>query len=580
MKTLRRGTALLLLTVVIACVAALPVFARSLAIQKFDSVVTVNTDGTLDVSETILVHFTGEWHGIYRTIPVSYTTAQGFNYSLLLDHITATDDTGTPLKCEVSRQGDYKQFKIYVPDAVDATRTVILHYRVVDGLRFFADHDELYWNVTGDRWDDPLPVVSAEIDLPAGTTGIHSLAFTGSYGSTAQDANISVSENKVIIETRHSLGFHQGLTVVVGWDKGFVHEPTAFDKTILFLRSNWILFVPVIAFAVMIWLWWSFGRDPRRQPIAVQYEPPDKLTPGEAGTLVDNAAAMRDITATLVDLAVKGYLTIQQIDQSQMLGLMHHKDHIFQMKKPATSWTDARPHEEEMLTGLFDGGQRDSVKLSELRNSFYVNLPVIRERIFDALIGDGYYLHRPDVVRNGFVVGGIIIGIFVAIFGARLLSDVTGASAIVSGVATAAIIVGFGWFMPARTITGARAYEKVLGFEDFLRHTESDQIARIVKTPEMFEKFLPYAMALHVESNWAKAFSGIAMQPPQWYQGSYATGYYPYLLVNDLNFMSMSAASSFASSPRSSGGGFAGGSGFGGGGFSGGGFGGGGGGGF
>ena len=580
MKTLHRGTALLLVTLVIACLAALPAFARSLAIQKFDSVVIVNADGTLDVSETILVHFTGEWHGIYRTIPVNYSTAQGFNYSLMIDQVAATDDTGTRLKCEVSRQGDYKQFKIYVPDAVDATRTVILHYRVLDGLRFFADHDELYWNITGDRWDEPLPEVSAEIDLPAGTTGIHSLAFTGSYGSTAQDASISTSGNKVIIETKHSLGFHQGLTVVVGWDKGFVHEPTAFDKTILFLRSNLILFVPLIAFGVMFWLWWSFGRDPRRQPIAVQYEPPDKLTPGEAGTLVDNAAAMRDITATLVDLGVKGYLTIQQSDQSQMLGLMHHKDYIFQMKKPATSWTDARPHEVEMLTGLFDGGQRDSVKLSELRNSFYVNLPVIRERIFDALIGDGYYLHRPDVVRNAFVVGGIIIGIFVAVLGARLLSDVTGASAIVSGVATAAIIVGFGWFMPARTITGARAYEKVLGFEDFLRHTESDQIARVVKTPEMFEKFLPYAMALHVESNWAKAFSGIAMQPPQWYQGSYATGYYPYLLVNDLNFMSMSAASSFASGPRSSGGGFAGGSGFGGGGFSGGGFGGGGGGGF
>ncbi|MGA8268918.1 MAG: DUF2207 domain-containing protein, partial [Candidatus Acidiferrales bacterium] len=469
---------------------------------------------------------------------------------------------------------------IYVPDAVDATRTVILHYRVVDGLRFFADHDELYWNVTGDRWDEPLPEVSSEIDLPAATSGIHSLAFTGSYGSTAQDANISVSGNKVIIETKHSLGFHQGLTVVVGWDKGFVHEPTAFDKAVLFLRSNLILFVPVIAFTVMFWLWWSFGRDPRRQPIAVQYEPPDKLTPGEAGTLVDNEAAMRDITATLVDLGVKGYLTIEQTDKSQMLGLMHQKEYIFHIKKPATAWQDARPHEVEMLTALFDGGQRDSVKLSDLRNHFYINLPVIRDKIFDALIGDGYYLHRPDVVRNGFVVGGIIIGIFVAVLGARLLSDVTGASAIVSGIATAAIIVGFGWFMPARTITGARAYEKVLGFEDFLRHTEKDQIARIVKTPEMFEKFLPYAMALHVESNWAKAFSGIAMQPPQWYQGSYGTGFYPYLLVNDLNYMSMSAASSFASGPRSSGGGFAGGSGFGGGGFSGGGFGGGGGGGF
>ncbi|MGA8268561.1 MAG: DUF2207 domain-containing protein, partial [Candidatus Acidiferrales bacterium] len=113
MTNLLRRTALLLFAIAIACATALPALARELAIQKFDSLVTVNADGTIDVSETILVHFTGEWHGIYRTIPVDYTTAQGFNYSLLLDQVAATDDTGTRLKCEVSRQGDYEQFKIY-----------------------------------------------------------------------------------------------------------------------------------------------------------------------------------------------------------------------------------------------------------------------------------------------------------------------------------------------------------------------------------------------------------------------------------------------------------------------------------
>ena len=580
MKTLRRQTAALLAALAIACIVALPAFARELAIQKFDSVVVVNADGTLDVSETIVVRFTGEWHGLYRIIPVNYSTAQGFNYSLLLDNIVATDDAGTHLKVEVSRSGSSKQFKIYVPDASDATRTVMLHYRVLDGLRFFADHDELYWNVTGDRWDVPLPSVTSEIQLPPTTTGIHALAFTGAYGSRAQDATVHVGLGVVTIETNHSLGYQQGVTAVVGWDKGFVHEPTTFDKAVLFLQSNLILFVPFLAFAVMFWLWWSFGRDPRRQPIAVQYDPPDNLTPGEAGTLVDNEASMRDITATLVDLAVKGYLVIEEHEQSQMLGLMHNKDYTFRMKKPATSWTDARPHEEAMLRGLFTDGEKDSVKLSELRNHFYVSLPEIRDRIFDAIIGDGYYLHRPDVVRNGFVVGGLMIGAFLAFFAINLLQNVTGVSAIVSGIATAAIIVGFGWFMPARTVKGVRALEKVLGFEDFLRHVESDKIARIEKTPEMFEKFLPYAMALHVENDWVKKFANVAMQPPQWYQGSFAGGYYPFLLVNNLNFMSGMAASSFASGPRSSGGGFAGGSGFGGGGFSGGGFGGGGGGGF
>jgi uncharacterized membrane protein len=144
-----------------------------------------------------------------------------------------------------------------------------------------------------------------------------------------------------------------------------------------------------------------------------------------------------------------------------------------------------------------------------------------------------------------------------------------------SGILTGIIICVFGWFMPARTITGVRTLEKVLGFEDFLSHTQKDQIDRLEKTPELFEKYLPYAMALRVEKKWAQAFSGIAMQPPSWYQGYYGAGFQPYLLIADLNMMSVQTGSTMASSPRSSGG-----SGFGGGGGSGGGFGGGGGGGF
>ena len=127
----------------------------------------------------------------------------------------------------------------------------------------------------------------------------------------------------------------------------------------------------------------------------MQYDPPDKLSPGELGTLVENEAGMRDITATLVDLAVKGYLTIEQKDESHLLGLSHSKEYIFHLKRPATEWTGVRPHELEMLSALFNDGSIDAVKLSELQNRFYTHLPAIRSRIFDALMADGYYLHTP-----------------------------------------------------------------------------------------------------------------------------------------------------------------------------------------
>lgn len=573
MRVLRRNLTLCLL----ALCAAIPAIARTLVFPHFDAQIQVHADGTIDVTETIEAEFTGAWHGIYRTIPIEYTNPQGLNYTLFIEDVSATDDTGQKLKLEQDREGRYLKFKIYVPAAEDATRTIVLHYRVLDAIRFFADHDELYWNVTGDEWENPINLVTAHLELPEGVTGLHAIAYTGIIGSRAQDAQVTVHDNLVDIRSLRRLGYHEGLTAVAGFDKGFVHPPTAGDAFIRFLRSNLPLFIPVIAFFVMLWLWWTRGRDPAREAISVQYEPPDKLTPGECGTLVDNEAAMRDITATLVDLAVKGYLAIEQKDESHLLGLTHGKEYIFHLKKPPGEWQSARSHEQEMLSALFDAGATTDVKLSDLQNHFYKNLPFIRDRIFNALMNDGYYLHRPDTVKQGYIGGGLVIG-FLLVAATGFLSQHTGIASgtwIVTGIATGAVIAIFGWFMSARTITGARALEKVLGFEEFLGRVEKDQIERLQKTPELFEKYLPYAMALRVEKKWVQAFSGIAMQPPQWYQGSYVNGFTPYFLVSDLNAMSVHAGSVMASAPRSSGG-----SGFGGGGGSGGGFGGGGGGGF
>jgi uncharacterized membrane protein len=574
MFSLRRVVAILLLVIF----AAMPAIARTLVFKHFDAQVQMHPDGTIDVTEVIEAQFTGVWHGIYRSIPVEYTDDAGLNYTLLLDQINATDSEGQKLKLEQNREGRNIKFKIYVPAAEDATRTILLHYRVLDALRFFQDHDELDWNVTGNEWQDPIELVTAHIELPAGVTGLHAIAYTGVNNSRTEDARIEISDNIVDIRSTRRLGYRQGLTAVVGFDKGFVHPPSGSVKLMRFLQSNSPLLIPVIAFFVMLWLWWTRGRDPQRQAISVQYEPPDKLTPGECGTLVDNEAAMRDITATLVDLAVKGYLTIEQKEESHLLGLTHSKDYIFHMKKTPTEWAAARSHEQEMLSALFDAGASPDVNLSALQNHFYTRLPAIRDRIFSALMKDGYYLHRPDTVKQGYIGAGLVIGGLLVFGGVGYFQNATGIAAgswISAGIASGLVICIFGWFMPARTVTGARALEKVLGFEEFLGRVEKDQIERLEKTPELFEKYLPYAMALRVEKKWVQAFSGIALQPPQWYQGYYGGNFTAFYLVNDLNMMSMQAGSVMASAPRSSGG-----SGFGGGGGSGGGFGGGGGGGF
>ena len=409
-------------------------------------------------------------------------------------------------------------------------------------------------------------------------TGVRTNEFTGSYRSRGQDAEVTASGSTVEVYMTRPLSFHEGLTMVVGWDKGFVKEPATSDLIAQFLVSNWPIFIPMFVFAFMFWLWSSRGRDPRVGPVAVQYAPPEGMSPAEAGTLVDEDAAMRDITATIVDLAVRGFIVIEEKEKSGIMGLLHNKEYVFHLKKGLQEWTGLKAHELALLAGIFSNGAQADVELSALQNEFYKNLPGIKNNIFDELMEHGYFLHRPDYVRSGFVTGGIVVSVLLLFLG-NALSQKMGmpiAPFFLAGILSGGIIAGFGWFMPARTSDGAKALAGVLGFEDFLSHVEAGRLERVGETPETFEKFLPFAMALGVEKKWVGAFQNIYSQPPSWYQGGYYNGgFYPILFVSSLDNMTMRASSVMASAPRSSGG-----SGFGGGGFSGGGMGGGGGGGF
>ena len=575
---LRRLFQLVSLLALLAIALAAPASARQLKIQKFSAEIFVQPDSSLDVTETIEVNFIGVWHGMYRTIPVEYVTPQGFNYSLFVKFGGATDAAGQPLKVESSHERHYLKWKIYVDDATDSVRTIQLHYKVRNGLKFFEDHDELYWNVTGDEWDVPVGNASAQILLPPGVTGVRTNEFTGSYGSRAQNAEVTSSENTVDVSMLRPLSFHEGLTVVVGWDKGFVKEPGTTDQISQFLASNWPIFLPIPVFLIMFWLRATRGTDPRVGPVAVQYAPPEGMSPAEAGTLVDESAAMRDITATIVDLAVRGYIVIEEKESSQMMGLLHNKDYVFHLKKGAKEWAGLKSHELVLLSGIFFNGALADVELSSLQNEFYKNLPGIKTSIFDELMEHGYFQHRPDYVRSAFVGGGIALGVLFFFLGNAMSQKMGMAPApfFVAAILSAGIIMGFGWFMPARTVDGAKALAGVLGFEDFLTHVEAGRMDRLSQTPETFEKFLPYAMALGVEKKWVGAFQNIYSQPPSWYQGGYSNGaFYPVMFISSLDNMTTRASSVMASAPRSSGG-----SGFGGGGFSGGGMGGGGGGGF
>jgi uncharacterized membrane protein YgcG len=563
------------LAVALALIAAAPAAAqRTLVIERFDAAIEVNVDGTIEVDETIRPRFTGSWNGIYRTIPIEYRTPQGLNYTLRLIIESVTDGAGAKLRYETSRERHYRKVKIWVPGAVDATRTVHLRYRVPDALRFFDEHDELYWNVTGDEWDVPIESAAAVIHLPAGVSGVRATAFRGTFGSTDR-APVSIDGNVVTVEAAGGLGFHEGLTAVVGWNPGVVHRPTTAEKTARVVSSNLPLAIPPLVFVGMWSLWRRRGRDPKLGPVTTRYEPPDAMTPAEVGTLVDGKPDMRDITATIVDLAVRGYLHITESESGGVFGFFSSKDYTFALKKPREEWSGLKTHERDLLDAMFGTG--DEVRLADLKNKFYKHLPGLRDGLYSGLVSGGFYKARPDRVRLAYIAGGIAAGVAIGLVSASIMGalGMQPGAGIIAGVLSAAVIIGFGIFMPARTIRGTRGLESILGFQEFLSRVEADRLQRMVKTPEMFEKFLPFAMALGVEDNWARAFEGIYREPPQWYTGPPGgLMFQPRAFTGNLSRMSTQAAAVMASSPRSSSGsGFSGGS-------SGGGFGGGGGGGF
>ena len=553
-----RLATMLLLVLIVAPAAA----QRSYVIRRFDATIQVTEDGSVDVRESITAEFTGAWNGIYRTVPVDYRTPQGFSWTLRLDLLGATGPEGQRLKIESSRQGHYVKYKIWVPGAENATRTVVLHYRAQNGLRFFPDHDELYWNVTGDEWDQPIEAATALIELPARATGVRAIAFNGVFGSTARDARVELRGTTIRLTMPRRLEFHEGLTAVVGWDKGVVPEPTRTERALGFLSSNWPLAIPIPVFLGMFLLWSRVGRDPRRLPVMVRYEPPDAITPAEAGTLMDNTADMRDITATVVDLAVRGHLRIEERPESHLFGLLKRTEYVFHRTAVPAEAAALAPHEASVLSGIFGSG-RAEVPLSDLENDFYRHLPEIRQSLFARLVGKGLYRSRPDTVRSRWLLSAVMVGGLIAVLGGTLgvRLNLPPLPVFLGAGLSALIVAGFGAFMPARTVAGARVLERVLGFEEFLRRVDAEHYQRVIKTPEMFERFLPYAMTFRVERRWAKAFEGIYREPPTWYVGGNAGGFSLDRFSSRLADLSSRTESTLGSAPRSSGGsGFSGGS--------------------
>ena len=565
-------------------------------IRSYDSSITVRPDGSFAVQEKIDYDFGSTWHhGIDRIIPTSFAYDDVYDRVTPIDVTSVTASNGPSADYEVSDYGGGQvRIRIGDPDVtISGDHLYTIDYTIEGAINGFADHDELYWNAVGSEWDVPVLHATAEVAVPSSVTG--AVCFAGAEGSRTGCTKVTTAGTSVRF-AQNGLYANEGLTTVVGFEKGAIPEPAPI------LRERWnfqrafavtpgtvvggggILVLLLTAFGLLLW---RNGRDRRfvggavaqaygnesgaeqAVPLGqggtmpVEFEPPEGIRPGQVGTLIDEAANPLDVSATIVDLAVRGLLKIEEIPKEGLFG--------------KADWTFTRlsgsegllVYEQTLLDGLFESG--DVVKLSELKTKFAAQLTKVQDALYDDAAARKWFAGRPDKVRgrwHGAGWGLFALGVGLVWVAARW----THLGLIALAIPIAGLVFAFGarW-MPRRAPAGTAMVGRVLGFKRFIESPTQEGIAKLNERENVFSEFLPYAIVFGIADKWAKVAQqlGLPSAANDWYVSPH-----PFVFADFSHAMdsfAVTASGTVAATPASSGS-------SGGGGFSGGGFGGGGGG--
>jgi len=568
-------------TAVVALVALSALFAAPAraqdtgwVINAFDSQIEIQRDGRIAVTESIDVDFRGlEKHGIFRDIPVKYDWPLGKRQVRVyqLQVLAITDGAGKALKYETSSNGALFEMKIGDPDrTVSGKQQYRIRYVVNGALNGFADHDELSWNITGSEWEVPITRASATVRAPANFSQI--ACYAGPVGSSDRCTSATPMTNGAAFTMTRQISPGDDFTVVVALPKGVVPDPVPliqdrpreieefFDLTPAWLALA--AFVAVGGLALVLWRWYTAGRDDREhETIVPEYEPPDKARPAQLGLIVDERADTLDVTATIVDLAVRGYLTITEIPKE---GLFGSRDWLLTRKKTETG--ELEQYERVIIEGLFATG--DEVTLSSLKRHFYTSLAMAQRELYADSVKRGWFPIDPARTRGTYALLGVafivLAGVLTAGLGYLFGGGVVGLASVVPGIG----LVAMSPVMPAKTRAGATLERRALGFKNYMEVAEKDRQA-FAEKEHIFADYLPFAIVFRCVDQWAKAFQGIDLKEATsgWYSGSTLQGFTAANLSSDLSSFSSNVSSTIASTPGGSGSsGFGGGSGGGGGG--------------
>ncbi len=632
----RHAFLLILAAVLVLGLLAAPASAQSERILNFKSVITVHPDASLTVTEDITVQATGREirRGIIRDFPTTYrdrmnnTVTVGFAVEEVRrdgrPEPYHTQSVANGVKIYIGNQDVFLQPGIY---------TYTIRYRADRELGFFKDFDELYWNVTGNGWTFPIDRAEAFINLPPGAKILRYAAYTGFQGQQGRDFTAQAGDHDISFRTTRGMASKEGLTVAVAWPKGVVHQPSGQERLGFFLRDNVAVGVGLIWLAVLLifylWAWFRVGRDPAAGTIIPLYAPPSGFSPAGVRFLSRMGYDDKAFAAAVVDMAVKGGVLIQEdggdytlVPREATKGALSRDEQLVTAQLfPRGGSVKLENTNHTIIKAAIDALKKN-LKTEFEKIYFVTNSGYLAPGLVITLLGVAFViLTARDRMAAGFgslwltvwtvacyflavqvykkwqaLGGGFGLGKLIGALGATLFAlpffagEIFGAVMVSSAVSIPATVtlaaMGFlnalfYHLLKAPTLSGRKIMDQIEGFKLYLSVAEKDRLNLLnppEKTPALFEKYLPYALALDVENAWSEQFAevlaqaGTETQPysPVWYSGGSWDRFHTSRFTDSLGGAFAGAISSSSSPPGSSsgsgGGGSSGGGGGGGGG--------------
>ena len=599
---LNRRTALMLIAFVAAILSATPASGQGFTPEstpRFDVRIVIEPSGTLEITETIVQDF-GDVprHGIIRSIPNRQLVDDEFDRVYPIEVVSVRTSEGAPDDLQTTQESGTFVIRIGHPDiTITGEHTYTITYRVEGAMNGFDTRDELYWNAIGTEWEQPIGFMRVRVEGPAPIERI--ACYRGTFGSTLGCTREQIKDGAAVF-VQENLGAFKGMSVVVALPPGTVtstapilEERWSLGRAFSLTPSTVLSAIGLLGLIVLGfgWLMWKRGRDVRfvgsqvdqvmggpegaeTQAVPlfesgaapVEFAPPEDLRPGQVGTLIDEEANTLDVSATIVDLAVRKYLVIEELPKKWLLGKADWK-----LTRTPADAGGLLPYERTLLNGLFEDG--DEVELSDLRKTFAARLQKVKDALYRDVVERKWFFRPPDRVRqvwlgigSAVLLAGIAITVLLAV---RTTFALLGIPFVIGGL----LLVFGAKRMPARTAKGTAIARRVNGFRTVIE-TAEEHTAKWAEQENVFTRFLPYAIVFGVTDKWAKAFESLGQMPADdmsWYVSTQPFAYVAF--ADSMDSFSVTTSGVISATPSGSGG-----SGFSGGGFSGGGGGGGGGG--